>query len=206
MLLFEAGLRTRVAENLAAFDPQRGSDVAEGTARPCAVVVCLVAGPHLEACYVVTRRGRHLSAHAGQFALPGGRVDPGEDPATAARRELAEEVGLIVTSADVLGDHVTRSGYLITPVVVWCEQAAALAPNPDEVAAAHLVPVAELDDPGAPHLLPIPESDRPVIQMPVMGRWIHAPTAAVLYQFREVALHGRPTRVRGYEQPVWAWR
>ena len=54
-------------------------------------------------------------------------------------------------------------------------------------------------------LLSIPESERPVIQMPVLGRTIHAPTAAVLYQLREVAMHGRATRVDHLEQPVWAW-
>jgi hypothetical protein len=52
----------------------------------------------------------------------------------------------------------------------------------------------------------IPESDRPVLRMPVGDSWIAAPTAAVLYQFREVAVQGRSTRVAHYEQPVFAWR
>ena len=38
-----------------------------------------------------------------------------------------------------------------------------------------------------------------------LGTTIHAPTAAMIYQLREVALHGRSTRVRHYEQPVFAW-
>ena len=42
--------------------------------------------------------------------------------------------------------------------------------------------------------------------MPLAGSKIHAPTAAVLYQFREVALAGRDTRVAHLEQPVFAWR
>jgi len=68
--------------------------------------------------------------------------------------------------------------------------------------------VAELDRPGIPELRAIPESDRPVLSLPIpmLGTSIHAPTAAVLYQLREVAIHGRATRVAHYEQPVFAWR
>ena len=68
------------------------------------------------------------------------------------------------------------------------------------------IPVRDLDQPGAPRLVDIEESDQPVIQMPMRGGWIHAPTAAVLHQFREVVMHGRHTRVAHYEQPVWAWK
>ena len=45
-----------------------------------------------------------------------------------------------------------------------------------------------------------------MIQVPLFGRFVHAPTGAVLYQFREVVLHGRSTRVAHLEQPVFAWR
>ncbi|MGV2389358.1 MAG UNVERIFIED_CONTAM: CoA pyrophosphatase [Microcystis novacekii LVE1205-3] len=71
---------------------------------------------------VLTRRAATLRAHAGQWAMPGGRLDAGETPEQAALRELHEEVGLACAPADVLGrldDYATRSGYLITPVVVW---------------------------------------------------------------------------------------
>jgi hypothetical protein len=57
-----------------------------------------------------------------------------------------------------------------------------------------------------PRFHAIPESDAPVIQLPLFDRFVHAPTGAVLYQFRELALHGRTTRVAHYEQPVFAWR
>jgi mutator protein MutT len=33
---------------------------------------------------------------AGRWSLPGGRIEPGEDAETAARREIAEELGLAV--------------------------------------------------------------------------------------------------------------
>jgi 8-oxo-dGTP pyrophosphatase MutT (NUDIX family) len=133
----------------------------------------------------------------------------GDTPPDAALRELREEVGLAVGSDAVLGmldDYPTRSGYCITPVVVWAGAGVALAANPDEVAAAYRVPLAELERPDVPRLRQIPESDRPVISIPLLGTHIHAPTAAILFQLREVAMRGLDARVAHYEQPVFAWR
>ena len=199
--------RRRCGDNLARFarlaEPVRPGD------RRSAVVACIVADTAGEACLLVTQRAHALRAHPGQFALPGGRLDSGEGAVGAALREMREEVGVECGTADVLGvldDYRTRSGYVITPVVTWGPPVVRLTPNPDEVAAVHLAPVADLDREGAPRLIEIAESDRPVIQMPMIGNWIHAPTAAVLYQFREVVLHGRSTRVAHFEQPTWAWR
>ena len=91
-------------------------------------------------------------------------------------------------------------------MVLWAGPIRELAPNPAEVAAVYRVPLADLDEPDVPRLVSIAESDRPVIQVPLLSTLIHAPTAAVLYQLREVVVHGRPTRVDHYEQPVWAWQ
>jgi 8-oxo-dGTP pyrophosphatase MutT (NUDIX family) len=124
-------------------------------------------------------------------------------------RELREEVGLALDEGAVLGlldDYPTRSGYVITPVVVWAAGDVELRPNPDEVASVHRVPLDDLDAPEVPRLVQIPESDRPVIQLPILSTLVHAPTAAVVFQVREVVVHGRPTRVDHFEQPVWAWR
>jgi len=142
--------------------------------------------------------------------IPAGMRDvDGEPPEETARRELAEEVGLPLEADAVLGvldDYPTRSGFVITPVVVWCEQAGELTPNPEEVMRVYHVPLDDLERPEVPILISIPESERPVIQLPILSTLIHAPTAAVIYQMREVVVHGRPTRVDHFEQPVWAWR
>src|SRR5947209_7546056 len=86
-----------------------------------------------ETAFLLTRRSAHLRAHAGQWALPGGRCDPGETLEEAALRELEEELGVKLGPADILGvldDYPTRSGYAITPVVAWLDDASALRPNP----------------------------------------------------------------------------
>ena len=176
--------------------------------RPAAVAVVLLADDAGRACFLLTRRAAGLRRHARQWALPGGRVEPGESALDAARRELEEEVGLVLLPDAALGlldDYPTRSGFLITPVIFWGGVDPVLTPNPDEVASVHRVPLVDLDRPDVPRLVTIPESDRPVIQVPLLSTLVHAPTAAVVYQLREVVMHGRPTRVDHFEPPVWAW-
>jgi 8-oxo-dGTP pyrophosphatase MutT (NUDIX family) len=160
------------------------------------------------AAFLLCRRAARMSEHPGQWALPGGRVDPGETPVEAALRELDEEVGVRLGADAVLGvldDYPTRSGYVITPVIVWGGPEPAMAPSPDEVRAVFRIGLHSLRD-AEPRFLTIPESDRPVLQIP-LGAWnVHAPTAAVMYQFRQVAMAGRHgERVDHLEQPVFAW-
>jgi len=203
---FDDALRARVRRNLAGFSRQA---IAPDGRRPAAVAVVLLADDEGRACFLLTRRTATLRAHARQWALPGGRIDAGESAEGAALRELQEELGLSLEAGSVLGlldDYGTRSGFIITPVVAWAGAAVELAPNPAEVAHAYRVPLAELDKPEVPRLITIPESNRPVIQVPLLSSLIHAPTAAVLYQIREVVVHGRSTRVAHFEQPVWAWK
>ena len=203
---FDEALRARVAENLAGFERR---PIAPDGRRPAAVAVVLLPDDEGRACFLLTRRTATLRAHARQWALPGGRTDAGESAAETALRELEEELGLVLTPESVLGlldDYGTRSGFIITPVVAWAGGPVELAPNPAEVANVYRVALAELDKPDVPRLITIPESDRPVIQVPLLSSLIHAPTAAVLYQIREVVVHGRATRVAHFEQPTWAWK
>ena len=158
---------------------------------------------------ILTRRSKNLVNHAGQWALPGGSVDHGETAEQTALRELKEEVNLRLDDDTILGkldDFHTRSGYTITPVVIWAGENLKLRANPAEVSAIHRIPLAEFMREDAPILESIPESDEPVLLMPVGTGWIATPTGAILYQFREVALKGRNIRVSHYEQPYFAWQ
>jgi 8-oxo-dGTP pyrophosphatase MutT (NUDIX family) len=157
---------------------------------------------------LLTRRAAGLRAHRGQWALPGGRCDHGETAMQAALRELREELGLGLEPADVLGlldEYPTRSGYLITPVVVWAGASPEISPNPSEVASVHRIALDDIEHVDAFDFVTIPESKRRVIRLRHVGQFIHAPTAALIYQFREV-LAGRDTRVSELEQPVFAWK
>jgi 8-oxo-dGTP pyrophosphatase MutT (NUDIX family) len=205
---FNQTTREEIAARCAAF-PRIAGNAAAGLTR-AAVAIALVEaeGPAAETTFVLTRRTADLRAHRNQWALPGGRCDAGETPAQAALREMHEEVGLHLKPDAVLGlldDYPTRSGYLITPVVVWGGEGAQLRPNAAEVASVHRIPLADIVKPDAFDFVTIPESDRRVVRVRIDRHLIHAPTAAMIYQFREL-IAGRVTRVADLEQPVFAWR
>ncbi len=206
---FGDGLRRDITANFAAFE-RRGID--DDTLRQAAVAIVIVEGEDGgEASVLLTKRPRTLRRHGGQYALPGGRLDEGETPVQAALREMAEELGVTLDPGDILGtldDCPTRSGFRITPIVVWGADAVDLVPDPVEVARVFQVPFTELDSPEIPHLEVTPESEHPVLSAPLatLGHHLFAPTAAILYQFREVALRGEPTRVAHYDQPTFAWK
>jgi 8-oxo-dGTP pyrophosphatase MutT (NUDIX family) len=203
-------LRETMSLNLSEFERIPIDDAALRSAA-VAIVVVESLDDHRQHDFLLTRRGGTMRRHRGQWALPGGRADEGENAQQTARRELAEELGLSVGGEQVLGlldDYPTRSGFCVTPVVIWGGRVETLQPDPDEVAAVYRVPLSDLEHPEIPTLERSPQSDRPVLSIPVASieQTVFAPTAAMIYQFREVALHARHTRVAEYEQPVFAWK
>ena len=161
------------------------------------------------AAFILTTRAAKLNKHAGQRAYPGGRIDPGESSLDAALRELHEEIGIELCEDDLLGrldDYATRSGFIISPFVFWAKKSLKFVANPDEVEAIHRIPLNQLLRRDAPILETIPESEHPVLKMPIGDEWFASPSAAIAYQFREVALLGKQTRVAHFEQPYFAWK
>jgi len=187
--------RATVAAHLASFER---IGITRPGLRAASVAVCVLLQQDVP-CLLITRRAAGLRNHSGQWALPGGSREPRESVADAALRELREETGVAAEAGDVLGtldDYATRSGFLITPVVVWGGPVGTLVRQSSEVA--------DFDHP--PELLRIPESPAPVLRLALLGGHVYAPTAAVIHQFCQLALHGLTTRVAHFEQPVFAWR
>jgi 8-oxo-dGTP pyrophosphatase MutT (NUDIX family) len=206
-LRFATRLRTRIAARLAEFERH---SIDDRNLQRAAVSIVIVGGDDGGASVLLTRRPTHLNRHGGQFALPGGRLDEGETVIEAALRELHEELGLELDETAVVGrldDYPTRSGFRISPVVLWGGDAPRLAPDPNEVARVFHIPLSELDHPDLPQTTESDAGEHPVlsVRLPTAGGSVYAPTAAVLYQFREVALRGDATRVHHFDQPRFAW-
>ena len=208
MRSFDDATRRNIAAACAAFTRLPEDEAPAALKRAAVAVALTAASENDDTALLLTLRASHLRAHRGQWALPGGRCDAGETPIEAALRELDEELALRLPADAVLGlldDYPTRSGYLITPVVVWASSSDAIAPNPDEVASVHRIALDTIERDDAFDFTAIPESTRRVIRFHHQMSLIHAPTAALIYQFREV-LAGRQTRVTDLEQPVFAWK
>ena len=205
---FNDATRRNIAERCAAFARLEPRDRAGLKQAAVAIALVDAADGSGGTALLLTLRASGLRAHSNQWALPGGRCDAGETPVMAALRELHEELGLELKPDNVLGqldDYPTRSGYLIAPVVAWAADSAKLKPNPAEVRSVHRIALTDVEQPDAFDFVTIPQSERRVIRFRHAGQYIHAPTAALIYQFREV-LAGRDTRVAELEQPVFAWK
>jgi 8-oxo-dGTP pyrophosphatase MutT (NUDIX family) len=124
----------------------------EARLRHAAVLVPIVTHPDAPSV-LLTLRASHLTSHSGQVAFPGGRIEPGETPEAAALREAAEEVGLDPRIPEIVGrlpEHLTGTGFRVTPVVGLIPPPLALTPDPSEVEIAFEYPLATLLDPAAP--------------------------------------------------------
>jgi len=203
-------LGKNLSENFAGFK-RLAQDNVESTRAAVMLLVTREPGTN-RGSVILTRRAKTLRRHAGQYALPGGRAEPGETPAETALRECREEIGLDPKARQVIGlldDFVTESGFCITPVVACMDETLNPAPDPGEVERVFHIPLTELAD--AKTEVSRSETDESVrngfsIMLPTVGHEVYAPTAAILFQFREVALLGRTTRVNDLGQPRFAWR
>jgi 8-oxo-dGTP pyrophosphatase MutT (NUDIX family) len=136
-------------------EPIFGDEVLAGLDRPpvpAAVLVPVVLGE--EPSILLTKRTSHLAKHAGQISFPGGRIDPEDSgPEAAALREAQEEIGLDAGAVEVLGrlrDHVTGTGYRITPILATVRPALTYQLSPHEVDAIFELPMRVVLDPDAP--------------------------------------------------------
>lgn len=193
-------LTARVRSNLASFE-RHSAEPRPGQSR-AAVAITVV--QHRGEPHVILLKRADRGRNAGQWAMPGGRVDGGETVVAAALRELAEETSVAAASGDVIGlldDFRTDSGFIITPAIVVPPSPVRPKRNPAEVHSLHRVPLRRLLDPDLPRWRPQTNGDV-LLQMPLRPNMVvHAPTGALLWQFREVALLGRHTRVADTAQP-----
>jgi len=128
-------------------------EVGESADVPAAVLMAITdrARPGL----ILTVRREHLRTHAGQVALPGGRVDEGEDPVAAALREAHEELLLDPSCVQLVGTmerYRTITGYLVTPVLGVVPPDLPLTAHEHEVAEWFEAPFEHLLDPANQHL------------------------------------------------------
>jgi len=159
--------------------------------RPAAVLVPLIDHPD-GMTVLLTQRTAHLSAHAGQIAFPGGRIEADDpDEVAAALRETEEEVGLPRERVDVIGrldTYVTGTGFEITPIVGVVTPPYPLEIDPFEVAEAFEVPLSYILD-SRNHNRTERESagrTRVFFVLPYQGRNIWGATAGMLVNLAEV--------------------
>ena len=193
-------LRDTIAANLRDFTRVPSTD----SLKPAAVAVVVMEGVEGTSSVPIFQRTSDMSRHAGQMALPGGRLHEGETAQECAIRELHEELGLAVGVECIVGlldDFDTRSGFTITPVVIWTDAVtAALKPSRFEVAKLYVITIPELRA-----AVSSAGTDQ-AFSLRLDRVEVFAPTAAILYQFSEVALDGRETRVTDFYQPPFTHR
>ena len=178
--------RIRLALESRAAEPPLAGDLPEQRALatiPAAVLIAITERD--EPGVILTVRREHLRTHAGQIAVPGGRLDPGEDAVQAALREAEEELVLRPSSVEVAGaidDYRTVTGYVVTPVIGVIPPDLSLQPQEHEVADWFEAPLAYLLDPSNQQLQTavFAGRERRYWQIEWNGRRIWGATAAML--------------------------
>lgn len=179
-------------------------------ARKAAVALAVVPTPEGDTL-VLTQRATAMSHHAGQYALPGGLSEPGEDSITTALRETNEEIGVPEDTWSVLGqldDYVTARGTVITPVVLYSKDPVAFIAAPEEVDTVILIPLeqppASMERiPGKLQPFAHPEAQES-LAITLGGHVLFAPTGALVYQFLELWQSGHIVRVNDISEPLFA--
>jgi 8-oxo-dGTP pyrophosphatase MutT (NUDIX family) len=192
---------------LVAANLSRHTPVAAGAARAASVSVILFEEED-ECRYVLIRRARR-GRNAGQWALPGGKVEPDETALEGALREAREEVALDDRACRILGvldDFTTMTGFVITPFVVAAPIGWRPVADAEEVRSVHSFSIERLHGPEVVHWAEQPDGTT-LLQMRLDDQVrVHAPTGAILLQFRELGLFGRHTAVADLTQPTFTHR
>jgi 8-oxo-dGTP pyrophosphatase MutT (NUDIX family) len=157
---------------------------------PAAVLIPVV--NHADELTVMfTRRTAHLAKHAGQISFPGGHIEESDkEPTDAALRETEEEVGLPRHHIDVIGqleNYISRTGFMITPVVGVIEPPFPMEPDPGEVDEVFEVPLSFLLNPENHHrhTRQVEGENREFYAMPYGDYYIWGVTAGILVNLYE---------------------
>jgi 8-oxo-dGTP pyrophosphatase MutT (NUDIX family) len=158
MAALEAFLRGALARPLPGAAAQRrfapipplsgwSPDLRPRTARHAATLLLLHPGTRGPAIPLTVRRPDRPD-HAGQVSLPGGAVDPGETPETAALREADEEIGVRADAVRLIGPlstvWIAVSNFVVHPFLAVTDTAPSFVPHPDEVESLLELPVDEV--------------------------------------------------------------
>ncbi|NGO54664.1 NUDIX hydrolase [Allomesorhizobium camelthorni] len=205
---FSPSLIDHIRSMLLQFAPWKSSHSEK--LKQAAVGIILVAADDgsNETSFLLTLRYAKMRSHAGQYALPGGRIDQGENAVDTVIRECMEEIGLKLSADQVLGIldlYATQSGYAITPVVFAATREPNFFLNPNEVEQVFRIKLSDLSGERSAQFFSQEEGGPLLIRFPIFDHHIHAPTAAILYQFVEVVA-GRYQQVDNLAAPDFATR
>lgn len=153
-----------------------------------------------DARVILIRRAAALPVHAGEIALPGGRVEAGEGMLDAALREADEEVGIRPGDVEVVGwlDRVAgrTSGFVVTPVIGLLARRPVLRPQEAEVEAVFDVALSDLMATYREERWDVPVPDRAMHFFELPEDTVWGMTARILYQLLSDLTERRARRAR----------